>query len=359
MTEPEPQRPDEQPIDPAPAATPTPARRRSPVRVAVQLLGFGAGIALLWWCVSLAFQPENREQLQRLADADAGSLVLLFGMSLATLVINGLIFWVAMLPDRRLDVGGVLSTNAIGTLLSYLPFKLSVVLRFAIHNRRDGVPILTIAAWFGAIAATTLIGLGPMALASIWRGGVDPLWWAVTIGGTVLGTAACVVVAGYFAHDRGLGRLHRVLDPLLVGPLKNAVRGDAFRKIHGVFDMLAHPWAVSGAVLLRLADLGSQAVRFAVAASILGVDLSPEHTVLIASTYFLIGMLSPFGMLGTREAGSIGVAGLIGIGDAAESLAVVVLAISATESLVNLAGGALGVAYLRPDRLIRQNGDRG
>lgn len=327
------------------------------MRSAVQLIGFAAGIALLWWCITLAFKPDNREQFQRLADADTGQLILLFGMSLATLVINGLIFWVALLPHRRLDVLGVVSTNAIGTLLSYLPFKLSVVLRFAIHNRRDKVPILTIAAWFGAIAATTLIGLGPMAMASIWRGKVDPLWWAATIGGTLLGTAACVAVSSFFAHDRGLERLHRALDPLLVGPLKAAVRGDAFRKLHGVFALLARPGAVSGAVLLRLADLGSQAVRFAVAASILGVELSPEHTVLIASTYFLIGMLSPFGMLGTREAGALVVAELIGIGDAAESLVVVVLAISATESLVNLACGALGVAYLRPDRLIRRNGN--
>jgi len=331
-----------------------PGRRRgSPVKTAVQLVGFAVGLALLWWCVSLALKPENREQLEKLSDAGAGPLALLFLAPVATLVINGLVFWIMLLPERRLPIGGVMATNAIATMLAYLPFKLSVIGRFAIHNRRDGVPILTIAAWMGAVAVTVLAGLGPVAGVSVWRGAVDWVWWVASGVGVVGLTAVSIAVSGYFAHDRGLGRIHRVLDPFAVGPLKGLLRGDAFRRLHGAFAMLAHPGAVWAAVGLRLGDVAVQSVRMVVAAAALGVELSPEHAVLVASTYFMIGMLSPFGMLGTREAGSVGLAELLGFGEAGDSLVVVILAVSATESLVNLACGAAGVAWLRPDRLLK------
>lgn len=330
----------------------TPARAAA--RLTVQLVGFAGGLGLLWWCVSLAFKPENRAQLERLGEADAGPLALLFLASAATLILNGLIFWVVLLPERRLPVASVLATNAVATLLAYLPFKLSVVARFAIHNRRDGVPVLTIAAWMGAVAAVVLAGLGPVALVSLWRGGVDGWWWAASTAGVAAAGTISLVLAGHFAHERGLARLHRLVDPLAFGALRRAMRGEAFGRLHGVFAMLAHPRAVWAAIGLRLVDLAVQSGRMVVAASILGVALSPEQAVLVASTYFLIGMLSPFGMLGTREAGAVGTAGLIGLTEAGESLAVVILAISATESIVNLAGGALGLAWLRPDRMLRR-----
>lgn len=326
---------------------------RSPVGIAVQLVGFAAGIALLVWCGLEAFKPGNREQLERLGEAGAGALSLLFALSLATLVLNGLIFGVVLSPERRLKTIDVLATNALATMLSYLPFKISVLARVAIHNRRDGVPLLTIAAWFGAVAVLVLTALGPVAAASLWRQSVDAVWGVVSGLGVLVVTGACVALAGVFAGERGQGRIRGWAGRARIGVLDRFLVTESYTRLHGVFSMLAHSGAVWGATGLRLADLGAQTARFVVAASILGVGLSWEQAVLVSSTYFLIGMLTPFGMLGTREAGSVGLAALLGLGGEGESLVVVILAVSATESLVNLACGALGVAWLRPDRMLR------
>lgn len=329
------------------------SRGRTPLGIVVQLVGFAAGVALLVWCGRMALKPENRDQLAQLSNADPVSLALLFGCSLATLLLNGYIFWVVLRPEKRIDPVGVQATNAIATMLSYLPFKLSVLLRVAVHNRHDRVPLLTIAAWFGAIAVLVLVGLGPPALMSLWRHGVDTVWWAGSLLGIGLAVVVVLTLAGVFAGAGGLGRIHRVLDPLRIGPLSRFIRGGSFARLHAIFTMLAHREAVLGATALRLLDIAAQTARFAVAASILGVDLGWQQALLIASTYFLIGMLSPFGMLGTREAGAVGLAQLLGISDAGDSLVVVILAVSATESLVNLLCAGVGVAWLRPDRLLR------
>ncbi len=322
----------------------------------MQVLGFAAGVGLLGWCGMMAFAPENRAQLARLGEADAGSLAVLFGCSLGTLLLNGHIFWVVLRPEMRIDPVGVQATNAVATTLSYLPFKLSVLLRVAVHNRRDRVPLLTIAAWFGAVAVLVVVGLGPPALMSLWRHGVDAVWWAGSAIGICVSVFVTLTLAGVFAGPGGLGRIHRVLDPLRIGPLSRFIRGGAFARLHGIFGMLAHRRAVLEATFLRLLDIGMQTARFAVAASILGVDLGWQSALLIASTYFLIGMLSPFGMLGTREAGAVGLAQLLGISGPGDSLVVVILAVSATESLVNLVCAGVGVAWMRPDRLLRTVG---
>ena len=326
---------------------------RSVLRIAIQLIGFALGLALLGWCAREAFKPENREQIARLSEAAPGPVALLFACSFVTLLINGLVFWVVLLPEKRLKLSDTLATNAFATMLAYLPFKISVIARVALHNRREGVSLLTIAAWLGAVGGLVLTGLGPLALVSLWRKGVDPIWWAGSIGGVVVSLVAVLVVAGLFAGDRGLGRIHAIVDPLRLDPVNRFVRTDAFAKIHGIFGMLAHPPAVCGATLLRVMDVGVLTLRFMVAAAILGVGLEWEHAVLFASTYFLIGALSPFGMLGAREAGSLGIAGVLGFADAGESLAVVILIVTATESLVYLLSGVLGAVWIRPDRLIR------
>lgn len=331
------------------------SNRRGLLNIAVQLIGFAAGIALLVWVGMQAFKPANREQLARIAEAGAGEITLLFALSLAVLILNGLIFWVILLPERRLRIPDVLAVNAIASTLAYLPFKLSVVARVAIHNRRDGVPLLTIAAWFGAVAVLIIAALGPVAGMSLWRGEVDAAWWV----GSALGVAAAVgfalLLARALAHERGLARIHRAFDPLRIAPLDRFLRSDHFARLHAVFGMLAHPAAVWSATALRLADIAVQTARFMVAAAILDVALTWEQAVLVASTYFLIGLLSPFGMLGTREAGAVGLAELLGFSEAGESLVVVILTVSVSESLVNLAASAASITWLRPDRLLKKS----
>ncbi|HRQ74272.1 MAG TPA: hypothetical protein PLU35_14715, partial [Phycisphaerales bacterium] len=138
------------------------ARRKPYLRLAVQGLGFVAGLVLLGWCVRAALSPENREQLSKLGDAPAWAVAALLGLSVASVALNGLAFWCALLPARRLHASDVIATNALATFLNYLPFKLSAISRVVIHNRRDRVPLLTIGGWFGAVLGVMVVSLAPL-----------------------------------------------------------------------------------------------------------------------------------------------------------------------------------------------------
>ncbi len=332
-------------------------RGRRAALAALQVVGFAGGVALLVWVVLEALSPENRGLISRLGDAGALQIVSLLGLSAATLVLNGSIFWVTILPEKPVPHSDIQATNAVATLLSYLPFKLSLICRVVIHNRRDGVPLLTIGAWFLAIGALVVTNLGPVVVASLVRKGVDTWWWVISVGGAVAATGLLVWVCSLFAHDRGLARIHRVFDPVPIGALQRYMRTESFSRLHAGFGMLAHPVAVSGATALRLADIGVQAARFVVAAGVLGITMQWQDAVIFAGTYFMIGMISPFGMLGTREGGTVAVYAAMGItlagaGEGADPFKPIVLFVSATEALVYLAGAGLGVAWLRVDRLL-------
>ncbi len=335
--------------------------RRRALMGAIQIAGFLGGIGLLVWVVMAALSPENRELLTRLGDATPGQVGLLLLCSVATLVLNGSIFWVTLLPEKRIGHTDIQATNAIATLLSYLPFKLGLIFRIVVHNKRDGVPLLTIGAWYLAISALIMTNLGPPVLASLWRGGVDTLWWVSAIGGAALLTGMMALVCVPLSGEAGMARIHRWLDPIPLRPLHTFMRTESFARMHAGFGMLAHPWATLWATVMRLADIAAQTARFVIAAQILGIELGWESATLIATTYFMIGMVSPFGMIGTREGGTLGLQTLLGVELVARSdgdpLALIVLFVSATESIVYFAGAGLGVIWLRADRLLIRRGD--
>lgn len=333
----------------------SPRASRGRLAVVLQLVGFIAALGIFGWCVMQAFSEQNRAQLARLGEADPMLVAAMLGLSAGVLIVNGLIFWVVLLPERRLPALDVLATNAIATFVAYVPFKLSLAVRLAVHNRRDGVPLLTIAGWFAAIGVLMLAVIGPLAAASLWRGSLDTWWWVTAAGGVVLLVGLAIGCAEVFARERGRGRLLRVLRPIAVGPIARLLSGDGFAKLHAGLGMLAHVKASIIATLLRLIDLALQAARFAVAAQILGVDLRLEQAVLLATTHFAIGVLSPFGMLGSREAGTVGIAALIGL-SGEDSVLVMTLFVTGTESVVYLLGAVLGMVRLRAHRLLLRRG---
>lgn len=328
--------------------------RRGRLRIGVQITGFLIGLALLGWCANAALSERNRSQLERLLEATPGQVGLLLACSLATLVLNGLIFWLTLVPVRRLRAADVVAVSAIATFLNYLPFKLSVVARFLIHNRRDGVPVLTIGAWFGAVLVVVVTALGPLVAVSFWRQGIDLLWWVGAVVGLVVLGAVTVLMARVFAYERGLGRIQALSAPLRLKLLDRFLATEAFARMHAGFAMLSSPLAVAGTTGLRVLDVAVQATRFFIAAMIVGETLGWEAATLVACTYFVIGMASPFGMLGTREAGTAGLAAWLGMAGEV-NLAVIVLLVTATEAVVNLGAAAIAVAWLRPDRLVGAN----
>ncbi|MFG0259799.1 MAG: hypothetical protein ACF8LK_05535 [Phycisphaerales bacterium JB041] len=339
-------------------ATPRPRRV---LRLVLQSVGFLIGLALMGWCVRVALSDENREQLARLREASVGQVALLLALSAGTLLINGLLFWITLRPVQKVRAIDHVAINALCTFLAFLPFKIGTVTRVAINNRRDGVPLLTIGAWYGVMFTVMLAAYVPAMGASVWRRGLDTTWWVVCLGGAAVLCGALVLISRQFCGERGLARLHKVIDGVRLPIVSRLARTDHFERMHTAADMGASPVDMAGGVVFRLLDLGVMSARFVVAGSIVGIAFGWEEAVLVASAYYIIGMLSPFGMLGAREAGTVWMAGTLGLAAAtgqtadevARSLTVLTLFITGTESIVLVAGAAAGLVWLRPDRLLR------
>lgn len=328
-------------------STQAPTKRRLWMTI-VQIIGFAGSIAALGWAVSVALKQENREQLSMLSDASPTEIIMLMGLATISVGFNGLLFWVVINPVHKLRPTDVIATNAISTLLAYLPFKLSIVSRFVIHNRRDNIPILTIGAWIVAVTILMAAVFGPITLASLWQGEINILWWIVSGIGILASTILGSYIARWFAGETGTRRLSKILGDRITN-------SESFARLHIGFEMLANMRASILGNMFRVLDILSFAMRFYVAARVLDLPISGSDSLLLGATYFIIGMASPFGMLGTREAGTIAIAGAVGISAAALSedpsgqapIAIAVLFVTAIESIVNLACAGFGVAWLR------------
>lgn len=342
-------------------ASPDRAPRRA-LRLALQGVAFLIGLGMMAWCVRVALSDDNREQLARLREATPGQVLLLLALSAGTLWINGLLFWITLRPVHKLRAADHVAINALCTFMAFLPFKLGTLTRVAINNRRDKVPLLTIGAWYGVMFAVMLAAYAPAMGASAWRGGLDGVWWLATLGGATLLCACMVLVARRFTGEAGLARLHRLIDGVRLPVVSRLARTAHFDRMHTAATMAASPREMAGGVVLRLLDLGVMSGRFVITGSIVGIAFGWEEAVLAASAYYIIGMLSPFGMLGARETGTAWMLGLIGLtaasGQSAEEVArsvtVLTLFITGTESVVLVAGAAAGLVWLRPDKLFRQ-----
>lgn len=339
--------------------TPSKSGSRRVLGIVVQVIGFGIDIAMLGWAVQMALRPENREQLQKLSDATPAELLMLLTLAACSVAFNGLLFWVVINPVQRLRPTDVIATNAIATFMAYLPFKLSVVARFVIHNRRDRVPVLTIGARLLAIAILMAAVLGPITLTSIWLKQVNTLWWLVSLSGVFACTFVGSALSRQLAGDVGITRLSRL------GLSERVTHHSAFCRVHSGFEMLGNTRAALIANLLRLIDIIAFAMRFYIAARVLDLPLTAQDSLLLGATYFLIGAASPAGMLGTREAGTIAIAQLVGISSGALSetdsgqipIAATVLFVTAVEAVVNLGCAGFGIAWLKARKPLDPSGE--
>lgn len=305
-------------------------RRFTPLRIAVQVVGFIIGVAMLVWCVSLALGKADAAEWQRLRAAGFAPAALLLTLTLVTVVFNGLAFWFTLLPLRRLRAIDLVAVNALATMLAYLPFKLGALARVLIHRRRDHVPFKDIIAWLAGYSALSLATLIPLVLAFALRPHLDAITIALALAGVFAANALGVA----------LGRASQRLPWLAALSL-------------GSWRVVRHPAPVALCAVSKLADVGVHAARFTVAAGVLGLTLPLDRAVVFALAYFLLGVLSPVGMVGIREGGLVlGGAALFALDEAARTdLARLVLLVSASEVLAIIPLALIGAAWLRVDRL--------
>lgn len=327
-------------------------------RLPVQVAGFLACMALLWWCVRAALSPANRDQLARLSDASTSDVAMLLGLSAASVALNGLTFWLVLRPVRRLSPWHVQAVNAAASMLSYAPAKLSIVYRAMVHTRRDGMPLLLVGAWLGATAVILLATFLPLAGVAAWRGRADGLFWLVASGLLLAAFVAIVGSARFFAGERGLSRIRRWGSLVRLSLLDRVLASARFARLHAAFDMLSSPTVVGLGLLIRVADLMLQAARFLLAASMLGSDVGFDAAMAAACTYYVIGVVSPSGSLGARESAATGLTSLLAAsGSHASAFAPVALVVSASEAIIFLTAGLTGMLFTQPWRLLAGRGE--
>ena len=325
---------------------------RRPMRLAIQLLGFLVGLAVLAWCAKMAFSEENREGLAKLGEASAGAVTALLLLSALGLIINGLLFWLVIRPVRGIQLSGMIATNALATFLSYLPFKVSVMVRVAVHRQRDRVPIALIGPWFAAVGVVFGATVAPILLLAAWRPKVDAVWFLMLAGLLILAAGVLSSMARAIGGQRGLRLVQRLADRQPIGLVRRLVRSDMFVLFDEGLAMLASFRQSLAAIGLRLADTVSMAARFYIASRIVGTPLPAGESLVGSVVYLTIGIFSPIGALGAREGGTAGLMSWLGAFDL-ETLALIAIVVTGAELIVVTFGAAAGIAWLRPDRLIR------
>lgn len=332
-----------------PDASPAPTRSRA-TQIAVQLGGFVVALALLAFVVHRAFGGENRAQLDKLRDAPWTHVALLILLSLITLAVNGLIFQVTLRPVRRLPALDVLSVNALSAFLGYLPLKLGLLFRVAVHSRRDRLPLLTIGAWFAAVAGIMLGVVAVLLGASLAAKEMNARWFAIALPGLALGGLLVIAMSRLFAGDVGRDRLTAFADRLRLPLLPKLLRSEHYRQLHAATDILANPRAVYASIGLRVADFALQAARVPIAAALLDQHLPYTQAFMVAATSFIVGIVWPSGPVGSREASVVAVCALLGLPNR-DAFAAATLLLTATEAVAYAIGALAGLIWLRPTRL--------
>ena len=333
---------------------PKPARRS--IVLVLQLLGFLIGLALLAWCGKIAFSGENRDALKQLGEAPPLLMVSLILLSGLGVMLDGLTIWLVLRPVRRIQLSGMLATNALATFLSLLPFKLSVMARIAIHRKRDGVPLAIIGPWFAAVGAVLIASVAPVLLLAAWRPEIDLLWFVLLTASLALSAAGLSISAYAFSGKRGLRIIQSCAKRQPIGLITNIAHSETFSLLDEGLAMLANFKNTLAAIGLRVAYIASIAARFFIASRIVGSPMPADQSLVGSVSYFFIGIVSPIGALGARERGAAEILEWFGQFDLNQLLLIVVV-VTGAELLANTALAAVGIAWLRPDRLIRGTGD--
>lgn len=243
-------------------------------KIALQVIGFLLGLALIAWCVRTAAHGGDWSKVRNARPALVAGLA---ACSVASLVINAGMFWTALRPVWRHSVARLTALNGIAGLLNYAPVRLGLVARIAYHLRVDRMNARLVAAWMLFTAGIMMLALTTCGV-------------ALAVVGTHWLLFAALVVA-QLAVGKFLARVALPLPPL----------STIAKRLDGLPAMFASPvswWCTSA---LRIADIAAFTGRMAFAATILGLSLRTTDIILLALVAQLVSF-SPLGRLGFREA---------------------------------------------------------
>ena len=259
----------------------------APRRAALQAVGFALGLALAAWVVKGAIDAANDPSragiLESLRTAWRDRPWLVAGLALTTaasLVIDGALFGLVLLPVRRLGFMEIQWLTFVTATSNFFPVRLGIPVRYAYAMLANRMTFLEATAWFVALTLVILVSLAAVVAATV-AVPVPGLAWAALV--------LAALAAGGWALQRAAG----------IGPVR-ARMGEWAR-------MLTTPGTYWAGALLRVAEVLLWVVRMWCAAEILGLGL-PFATVTVLGVAAIAVMLNPFGRIGFREATTVLVA---------------------------------------------------
>jgi hypothetical protein len=289
-----------------------------PLRLGSQLVGFAGGLALVAWCAHAAFTQADWSVL---ADADPSLVGAIVACSLASMLCNGAIFWLAGRPLARMGGMEMQGVNACASVLNYAPVRLGAIVRIAYAGRVSRMPVGAMAAWFTFIGAG-VAGIAILGAASAWLtpGGLLP---------TILAWVAAAAIS--------------------IALLARIARRVSWARVRSLRSTVDDPAALWGTAALRMLDQAAWAGRMWAAASLLGLSLDPTQALLLATVAILVS-LNPLGRFGYREAAVAWLASTLATGEldpAGIEAAFFQLAIieSVGEAIVLIPLGSIGSAW--------------
>ena len=254
-----------------------------PLRFAVQLVGFAGGAALVAWCAWIAFTKADWSVLET---ADRSLVLLIAVCSLASMVSNGAIFWLAGRPLAPMGAIEMQGVNACASVLNYAPVRLGAIVRIAYAVRISRMKVGAMAAWFTFIGAG-VAGIAVLGAASAWLvpGGLLP---------TILVWIASASIS--------------------MAILKRIAHRVSWHRIRSLRAAVDDPAALWGAGAFRMLDQVAWTGRMWAAASLIGLSIGATQAILLATVAILVS-LNPLGRFGYREAAVAWLASTLATGE--------------------------------------------
>jgi len=145
----------------------------APRRMAAQAVGFAVGIALVAWVVKGAIDAANDPSragiLESVRAAWESRPWLVAGIALTTalsLVIDGALFWLILLPVRRLGFMEIQWLTFVTATSNFFPVRLGIPVRYAYAMLANRMGFLEATAWFVALTLVILVSLGAVVAAT-------------------------------------------------------------------------------------------------------------------------------------------------------------------------------------------------
>ncbi len=259
----------------------------APRRMAAQAVGFAVGIALVAWVVKGAIDAANDPSragiLESVRAAWESRPWLVAGIALTTalsLAIDGALFWLILLPVRRLGFMEIQWLTFVTATSNFFPVRLGIPVRYAYAMLANRMGFLEATAWFVALTLVILVSLGAVVAATA----------AVPVPGVAWALLVLVALAaGGWILQRAAG----------LGPVR--------ARMGEWTPMLTTPRTYWAGTLLRVAEVLLWVVRMWCAAEILELGLS-FATVTVLGVASIAVMLNPVGRIGFREATTVVVA---------------------------------------------------